>query len=166
MSITPDAGNTGRGAVESVPEKMAWLLEQFAEDVPGVTHAVLLSRDGLRLLDSGVDKDWADQLAAAVCGMASIADNVKGPSDDKRPARQILIERDDCLILVQNAGGSRAFDNHPSAVHGVVDTVLAVVTTPDANNVGPVAFEMSRLIAKFGDFMEVPVRTAASDVAP
>ncbi|MEK8146387.1 roadblock/LC7 domain-containing protein [Streptomyces sp. M10(2022)] len=49
-------------------DDMAWLLRQFVADVPGVLHAVLLSRDGLRLLDSEVDKDWADELSAALSG--------------------------------------------------------------------------------------------------
>ena len=66
-------------------DNMAWLLRQFASDVSGVTHAVLLSRDGLRLLDSDVDKDWADELSAAISGVASLAANISGPSHKKRP---------------------------------------------------------------------------------
>ncbi|MGW1599792.1 roadblock/LC7 domain-containing protein [Streptomyces eurythermus] len=143
----------------------AWLLQQFTEEQPDVTHAVLLSREGLRLLDGGVEKDWADELAAAISGVASIAANVTGPTGEKQPAKQVLIERDDCLLLMQNAGGSKAFENRPGPVRGVVDTILVVVTTPDAN-VSPVAFEMSRLIRRFADHMEVPVRAASGDVAP
>lgn len=52
-------------------DSMVWLLRQFASETLGVTHAVLLSRDGLRLLDSDVDKDWADELSAAFSGVAS-----------------------------------------------------------------------------------------------
>ncbi|MGW8700175.1 roadblock/LC7 domain-containing protein [Streptomyces eurythermus] len=166
MSITPDAGSADRrGAAPSAHESIAWLLQEFTDDLPDVTHAVLLSREGLRLLDGGVEKDWADELSAGISGVASIAANVTGPTGQKLPAKQVLIERDDCLLLVQNAGGSRAFENQPGAVRGVVDTILVVVTTPDAN-VSPVAFEMSRLIRRFADHMEVPVRAASGDVAP
>jgi predicted regulator of Ras-like GTPase activity (Roadblock/LC7/MglB family) len=166
MSITPDAESAGRrSAAGSAQERIAWLLQEFTDDLPDVTHAVLLSREGLRLLDGGVEKDWADELSAVISGVASLAANVTGPTGQNMPAKQVLIERDDCLLLVQNAGGSKAFENQPGAVRGVVDTILVVVTVPDAN-VGTVGYEMSRLIGKFADYMEVPVRAASGDVAP
>lgn len=138
-------------------ERMAWLLRQFASDVTGVTHAVLLSRDGLRLLDSDVDKDWADELSAAFSGIASLAANITGPSHKKRPARQVIIERDDCLFFVQSAGRSAAFESHPGNERGVVDTVLAVIATTDAD-AGAVGYETGRLVGKFAPYMHIPVR--------
>ncbi|WP_435273626.1 roadblock/LC7 domain-containing protein [Streptomyces parvulus] len=137
-------------------DDMAWLLRQFAADVPGVTHAVLLSRDGLCLLDSDVDKDWADELSAAISGVASLAANITGPSHKKRAARQVIIERDDCLFFVQSAGRSAFFDNH-FGERGEVDTVLAVIATTDAD-AGAVGFEMGRLVNKFDPYMVIPVR--------
>ncbi|MET9106804.1 roadblock/LC7 domain-containing protein [Streptomyces zhihengii] len=156
---------TGVSASESSPsgqrDNMAWLLRQFASDTPGVTHAVLLSRDGLRLLDSDVDKDWADELSAAISGVASLASNISGPSHQKRPARQVIIERDDCLYFVQSAGRSAAFDKTPGAERGEVETILAVVATTDAD-VGSVGFEMGRLVSKFAPYMKIPVRVGTS----
>ncbi|MFF8447783.1 roadblock/LC7 domain-containing protein [Streptomyces leeuwenhoekii] len=162
---TPDM--TGRGGVSdaaaSGPQTdMAWLLQKFAADVPGVTHAVLLARDGLRLLDSDVDKDWADELSAAVSGVASIAANITGPTHKKKPARQVIIERDDCLFFIQGAGRSAAFRNHPGSTQGMVDTVLVVITAADAD-VGTVGYEMSRLVEKFAPYMDIPVRGAAGE---
>ncbi|MGW0770665.1 roadblock/LC7 domain-containing protein [Streptomyces sp. NPDC002676] len=138
-------------------DNMAWLLRQFASDVPDVTHAVLLSRDGLRLLDSDVDKDWADELSAALSGVASLAANITGPSHKKRQAGQVIIERDDCLFFVQSAGRSAAFDNHPGNERGEVDTILAVIATTDAD-AGTVGYEMGRLVQKFAPYMLIPVR--------
>lgn len=143
-------------------DDMAWLLRQFVADVPGVLHAVLLSRDGLRLLDSEVDKDWADELSAALSGVASLASNTTGPSHQKRPARQVVIERDDCLFFVQSAGRSAAFEDHPSNDRGVVDTVLTVIAAPDAD-AGPIGFETGRLIQKFAPYMQIPVRVGTGD---
>ncbi|MEU9068892.1 roadblock/LC7 domain-containing protein [Streptomyces sp. NPDC048306] len=137
-------------------DSMVWLLRQFASETPGVTHAVLLSRDGLRLLDSDVDKDWADELSAAFSGIASLAANITGPSHKKRPARQVIIERDDCLFFVQSAGRSAVFDTHPGE-DGEVDTILAVIATRDAD-AGTVGFEMGRLVQKFAPYMVIPVR--------
>jgi predicted regulator of Ras-like GTPase activity (Roadblock/LC7/MglB family) len=143
-------------------EDMAWLLRQFASEVPGVTHAVLLSRDGLRLLDSEVDKDWADELSAALSGVASLAANITGPSHRKRPARQVVIERDDCLFFVQSAGRSAAFENHPGNERGEVDTVLAVIATTDVD-AGTAGYEMGRLVQKFAPYMQIPVRVGTGD---
>ncbi|WP_371632140.1 roadblock/LC7 domain-containing protein [Streptomyces sp. NBC_01259] len=143
-------------------DDMAWLLRQFAADVPGILHAVLLSRDGLRLLDSEVDKDWADELSAALSGVASLASNTTGPSHQKRPARQVIIERDDCLFFVQSAGRSAAFDDRPGNERGEVDTILVVITAPDAD-AGPVGFETGRLIQKFAPYMQIPVRVGTGD---
>ncbi|MFD4950510.1 roadblock/LC7 domain-containing protein [Streptomyces sp. NPDC058451] len=166
MSTHPEMHTaTGAPASETTAsgqrDNMAWLLRQFAADVPGVTHTVLLSRDGLRLLDSDVDKDWADELSAAISGVASLAANITGPSHKKRPARQVIIERDDCLFFVQSAGRSAAFDNRPGNERGEVDTILAVIATTDAD-AGAVGFEMGRLVAKFAPYMLIPVRVGTS----
>jgi predicted regulator of Ras-like GTPase activity (Roadblock/LC7/MglB family) len=62
-------------AVGQSPPDCAWLVRQFADDVPGVTHAVLVSLDGLQLAASGrVPRDLGDQLAALTSGLLSIAD--------------------------------------------------------------------------------------------
>ncbi|WP_435854698.1 roadblock/LC7 domain-containing protein [Streptomyces longwoodensis] len=106
-------------------------MRQLVSEMPGVTHAALISRDGLRLLDSDVDKDWADELSAAFSGVASLAANITGPSHKQGPARQVIVERDDCLFFVQNAGRSPAFDKHPGIERGEVDTILAVIATGD-----------------------------------
>jgi len=155
-NVTGDAPVTETTA-SGQRDNMAWLLRQFASDIPGVTHAVLLSRDGLRLLDSDVDKDWADELSAALSGVASLAANITGPSHKKRPVRQVIIERDDCLFFVQSAGRSAAFDNHPGNERGEVDTILAVIATTGAD-AGTVGFEMGRLIQKFAPYMLIPIR--------
>ncbi|MYX27454.1 roadblock/LC7 domain-containing protein [Streptomyces sp. SID8381] len=157
MSI-PDTSSTATpDSVAEAQQAIAWLLQQFTADVPGATHALLLSREGLRLLDSGVDKDWADHLAAAISGVASLAANMTGPTHRKSPAKQVLIERDDCLVLVQGASLSSTFGDRPGTVDGHIRTILAVITTPTAD-VGTVGYEMARLITRFEPYMKVPVR--------
>ncbi|MEV1288014.1 roadblock/LC7 domain-containing protein [Micromonospora sp. NPDC049679] len=57
------------------PHEFAWLIRQFADEVPGVTHALIVSLDGLQLVASGaVPRDLGDQLAALTAGMISMAD--------------------------------------------------------------------------------------------
>ncbi|MFG3199822.1 roadblock/LC7 domain-containing protein [Streptomyces sp. NPDC048208] len=145
-------------------QDMEWLLKEFATANGEVTHAVLLSRDGLRLLDSGVDKDWADELAAGISGLASLGKNLTGPTHAKVPPKLMFVERDDCFFLIQGAGRSTAFGDQPGTTRGVLDTILVVITTPKAN-VGTVSYEIGRLVAKFAPYMETSVRVAAGDDA-
>ncbi|GHJ53663.1 dynein regulation protein LC7 [Nonomuraea sp. TT08I-71] len=64
----------GTGAGNGMPD-CAWLIRQFVEDVPGVSHAMLVSLDGLQLAASrGVGRDLGDQLAALTAGLLSMAD--------------------------------------------------------------------------------------------
>lgn len=54
--------------------RLDWLLVEFARDVPGVVHAVVVSGDGLRLATSpGVAVALGDQLSAAASGLVSLA---------------------------------------------------------------------------------------------
>ncbi|MER7963859.1 MULTISPECIES: roadblock/LC7 domain-containing protein [Streptomyces] len=157
MSNVTDSTPASATTTSEQRDSMAWLLRQFAVETPGVLHAVLISRDGLRLLDSDVDKDWADELSAAFSGIASLAANTTGPTSRKRPVRQVIIERDDALFFVQRAGRSAAFENHPGNERGEVNTILAVIATRDAD-AGTVGFEMGRLVQKFAPYMVIPVR--------
>src|SRR3954470_6575231 len=53
----------------------AWLIRQFADEVPGVTHALIVSLDGLQLAASRmVPRDLGDQLSALTAGLLSMAD--------------------------------------------------------------------------------------------
>ena len=64
-----------RPAVVRGPRDFAWLIRQFADEVPGVTHALLVSLDGLQLVASNaVPRDLGDQLAALTAGLISMAD--------------------------------------------------------------------------------------------
>lgn len=69
----------GNGAAQpaavGAPKDFAWLVSQFADEVPGVTHVLVVSLDGLQLIASDtVPRDLGDQLAALTSGLLSIAD--------------------------------------------------------------------------------------------
>jgi predicted regulator of Ras-like GTPase activity (Roadblock/LC7/MglB family) len=70
--------NSGGGAPQAPApghQDFAWLVRQFADDVPGVTHALIVSLDGLQLAASReVTRDLGDQLAALTAGLLSMAD--------------------------------------------------------------------------------------------
>lgn len=153
MSTHPATNpHASRTTADEGRDDIAWLLSEFATDTNGVTHVVLLSRDGLRLLDSEAEEDWADSFAAAVSGVISLAAGLTGPRGGKRPARQVLIERDDCLIFVQNAGRSAILGSRP----GGVDTVLAVVAAADSD-AHTIGFSMGRLVGQLAPYMLTPL---------
>lgn len=55
-------------------ETLGWLLENLVERTPGARHALVLSRDGLKLCrTSGLSVDQADQLAAIAAGIQSLS---------------------------------------------------------------------------------------------
>src|SRR5512139_3948250 len=52
---------------------LSWLVSAFAERVPGVAHAVVVSSDGLLVAVSDhLPRDHADQLAAVTSGLVSV----------------------------------------------------------------------------------------------
>jgi uncharacterized protein len=80
--------------------RLDWLIGDFAQAVPGVRHALVVSRDGLRLATSdGLPTDLADRLAAAASGLVSLA---RGSARvlDAEPVNQTIIEMDGGYLFV------------------------------------------------------------------
>lgn len=68
-------GTGGQLGALRTPQDFAWLIRQFADEVPGVTHALIVSLDGLQLVASdAVPRDLGDQLSALTAGLISMAD--------------------------------------------------------------------------------------------
>ncbi|TQJ37975.1 putative regulator of Ras-like GTPase activity (Roadblock/LC7/MglB family) [Streptomyces sp. SLBN-115] len=150
-----DMHDTGSAvSADTVRGQISRLLEEFVKDTPGATDALLASRDGLpQVFCSHMEIGWVDQLAAAFSGMAALAKGVAGPMGAQLPARQVLIERDDALFLLTDAGTGHAFNKSG----GTVPTVLVVLARTDAN-IGTIAYSVGRLIQNFAPFMTTPVR--------
>ena len=54
-------------------QDLSWLVSAFAERVPGVAHAIVVSSDGLLVAVSNhLPRDYADRLAAVTSGLMSI----------------------------------------------------------------------------------------------
>src|SRR2546421_3450537 len=64
---------TSPGNAQPTQNQFGWLVNDFAERVPGVAHAVVVSADGLLLTASNrLPLDRADQLAAVASGLVSL----------------------------------------------------------------------------------------------
>jgi len=95
------------GQPGSDPGRFGWLLTNFVDRVAGVSHAVVVSSDGLLLTSStGLPRDRADQLAAVASGMSSLtrgAARVFGAGE----VMQTVIEMQlGCMLLMSIADGS------------------------------------------------------------
>ena len=55
-------------------QQLDWFVSNFVRDVPGVSHAILVSADGLLMASSShLPPDRADQMAAVTSGLASLS---------------------------------------------------------------------------------------------
>ena len=110
-------------------QDLNWLITAFADRVPSVAHALVVSSDGLPLAFSrGLPPDRVDQLSAVTSGLNSL---VEGASRifEGGPVNQTVVEmRHGLLIVMAVTGGS----------------TLAVLAGADCD-MGLVAYEMALL---------------------
>jgi hypothetical protein len=110
-------------------QDLNWLITAFADRVPSVAHALVVSSDGLPLAFSrGLPPDRVDQLAAVTSGLNSL---VEGASRifEGGPVNQTVVEmRHGLLIVMAVTGGS----------------TIAVLAGADCD-MGLVAYEMALL---------------------
>src|SRR3954466_12368275 len=60
-------------------QNLNWLITNFVDNTPGVSHTVVVSADGLLLaVSDGFPRDRADQLAAVSSGLVSLTQGAPG----------------------------------------------------------------------------------------
>lgn len=122
---------------------LEWLLADILR-VPSVRHALVVSRDGLRLACSpDISADDADRLSAICSGLLSLGHEVAaqlagGPST----TRQVMVEFDGGFLFLVAAGPGAA---------------LAVATVAEVD-AGLVAREMQHMVVRIGEHLSSPPR--------
>lgn len=127
-----------------MPGELYWLLDDFVTSVTDVSHALILSNDGLMVASSrGLTKEDADHLSAVASGFQSLA---KGTSMQfgGGAVRQTMVEMDSAFLFVTSAGQG---------------SCLSVMTT-GAADVGLIAYEMARLVTRVGQHVATAPRLA------
>jgi predicted regulator of Ras-like GTPase activity (Roadblock/LC7/MglB family) len=129
-----------------------WLLENLLERTPGAKHALVLSKDGLKLCrTSGLSVDQADQLAAISSGMQSLAYGASVEfGDGTGGVRQSMTEFHGGLLFIVEAG---------QGAH------LAVVAVDDAD-VGIIGHNMNELVEQIGEYLSTPPRQPRHSTRP
>jgi uncharacterized protein len=117
--------------------QLNWLLANFVHQTDGARDVVAVSSDGLLIASSdGLNRAEADQLAAIVSSLASLARSASRRYDFDG-LKLIMIEmRRGFLVITVIAGGS----------------CLGVVVGGDSDP-GLVGFELSMLAERFGDML-------------
>jgi predicted regulator of Ras-like GTPase activity (Roadblock/LC7/MglB family) len=123
---------------------LAWLLENLLEKTPGARHALVLSKDGLKLCHTAaLDADQGDQLAAIASGIQSLSHSASVEfGDGSGGVRQSMTEFHGGLLFIVEAG------------HGAH---LAVVAVDDAD-VGVIGHNMNELVEQIGEYLSTPAR--------
>ena len=110
-------------------QNLNWLITNFVDNTPGVSHTVVVSADGLLLaMSEGFPRDRADQLAAVASGLTSLT-----------------------------AGASRIFEGGP-VDFGQIGYTLAVVLAHPECDIGLVGYEMALLVDRAGSVLTPDLR--------
>lgn len=129
-------------APQSKQERFGWLVTDFAERVPGVAHAVVVSADGLLLTASArLPEDRADQLSAVASGLMSLTQGA-ARCFEAGAVRETVVQMDrGVMLLMAISDGS----------------CLAVLAAPNCD-IGQVAYEMTLLVDRVGQMLTPELR--------
>lgn len=121
-----------------------WLLQSLLERTPGARHALVLSRDGLKLCRTPeLSEDSADQLSAISAGIQSLSHGASVEfGDGSGGVRQSMTEFYGGLLFIVEAG---------DGAH------LAVVATEDSDP-GLIGHNMNELVEQLGEYLTAPPR--------
>jgi predicted regulator of Ras-like GTPase activity (Roadblock/LC7/MglB family) len=129
-----------------------WLLENLVDSTAGAVHALVLSRDGLKLCHtSELSVDKADQLAAVAAGVQALSQSASVEfGDGTGGVRQSMTEFYGGLLFIVEAG------------EGAHLAVLA----DDTADVGLIGHRMDELVEQIGAFLTSPPRPSLPSHSP
>jgi predicted regulator of Ras-like GTPase activity (Roadblock/LC7/MglB family) len=124
--------------------ELTWLLDALLERTPGTRHAMVLSRDGLKLCHtSELSEDKADQLAAISAGIQSLAHGASVEfGEGSFGVRQSMTEFHGGTLFIAEAGQG---------------THVAVVAAEDADP-GLIGHNLLELVEQIGEHLSTPLR--------
>ena len=128
---------------EGERDSLDWLVSKFARDVSGVSHAVLVSADGLLMAASEhMPGERADQLAAVTSGLASLSTGAAQLFDGGYVLQSVVEMENGYLLLMRVGDGSN----------------LAALATRHSD-IGQIGYEMALLVERVGAVVSAPRRT-------
>jgi predicted regulator of Ras-like GTPase activity (Roadblock/LC7/MglB family) len=130
--------------MKTTDRDLDWLLENLLERTPGTRHALVLSKDGLKLCNTqGLNMDQADQLAAIASGIQSLSHAASIEfGDGTGDLRQSMTEFHGGLLFIVEAG---------EGAH------LAIVAAEEAD-IGLLGHNMNELVEQLGEHLTAAPR--------
>lgn len=132
--------------IQTADDRLTWLIEGLLERTPGARHALVLSRDGLKLCRTPeLSADQADQLAAIAAGIQALSQGASMEfGDGTGGVRSAMTEFYGGVLFIVEAG---------AGAH------LAVVTAEDVDP-GVVGHTMSELVEQLGEHLTASPRAS------
>jgi uncharacterized protein len=131
-------------------QDLNWLITAFADRVPSVAHALVVSADGLPLAFSrGLPPDRVDQLAAVTSGLTSLVEGAARIFEGGRVGQTVVEMQQGLLIVMSVPGGSS----------------LSVLASAECD-MGLVAYEMALLADRTWRALTPQARGSTSGSAP
>jgi len=119
-----------------------WLVSNFAREVPGVSHAVLVSVDGLLIAASEqLPRDRSEQLAAVTSGLASLAAGAAQLFEGGQVLQSVVEMANGYLLVMRVGDGSQ----------------LATLAAPNCD-IGQIGYEMAVLAERVGNVVSASRR--------
>ena len=119
-----------------------WLVSNFAREVPGVSHAVLVSVDGLLIAASEqLPRERAEQLAAVTSGLASLAAGAAQLFEGGQVLQSVVEMANGYLLVMRVGDGSQ----------------LATLAAPNCD-IGQIGYEMAVLAERVGNVVSASRR--------
>jgi predicted regulator of Ras-like GTPase activity (Roadblock/LC7/MglB family) len=139
-----DAMQASNGNIDKGKGELDWLINSFAERIPGASSAIVVTTDGLVLaISDSIARDQADQLAAVTSGLASLTAGA-ARCFGAGPVTQVIIEMAGGFLFVTRVSETSA---------------LAVMCDPTCD-IGQVGYEMSLLVTRIGQVLTPALRSA------
>lgn len=136
--------------LSSQASNVNFLVNNFVEQVAGVSEAVVVSSDGLPIAaSSGLDRDGVDRFAAVSSGLIGLAYGAAGRFGGGA-VTEVIVEMENAFLFVT----------------GISDgSLFATIAEADCD-VGLVAYEMAVLVEKAGDVLTPELRAELQAALP
>jgi predicted regulator of Ras-like GTPase activity (Roadblock/LC7/MglB family) len=131
-------------------QNLNWLVSDFARNVPGAAHAIVLSADGLLMaVSERLDRARADQLAAVASGLASLTQGAARIFGGGTVTQTVVEMEKGFLLVMAVSDGS----------------CLAVLAAPSCD-IGLIGYEMALLVARTGEVLTPELRAELQAALP
>ncbi|MGC4806066.1 roadblock/LC7 domain-containing protein [Micromonospora sp. DT233] len=131
-------------------QDVSWLVSGFAQRVPGVLHAIVVSSDGLLVaISDHLPRDHADKLSAVTSGLMSITAGAAQMFDGDIVKQTVVEMGRGYFLVMQIRDGS----------------ILATLAGSEAD-IGVVGYEMARLAKQAGEKLTPALRAELQQALP